>query len=100
MSNEYEEFMESNKDKGKSDYDKFSDWVNKYKPIKNKSAGDNQPPEKEILNVQVVDVDITFWSMTILMVKGTFAFILACILLFFIGIGIAFFLTLFGLAVF
>ena len=76
MSNEYEEFMNSNKDKGKSDYDKFSDWVNKDKPIKNKSVGDK------------------------LMVKGTFAFILACILLFFIGIGIAFFLTLFGLAVF
>ena len=86
MSNEYEEFMESN---NKQDKDNLGNTPNQIKDTE-------EIIEVETLDVRIVDMQIPFGSLTYLIFKGFFAFILACI--FFGLIGLAFTALITGLA--
>ena len=83
MSNEYEEFMESNK---KEDKDVWGNTPNQISDIE-------EIIEVETLDVRIVDMHIPFGSLTYLIFKGFFAFILACIFFGLIGLAVTAFIT-------
>lgn len=83
MSNEYEEFMESNKKEEKDV------WGN----TPNQISDTEEIIEVETLDVRIVDMHIPFGSLTYLIFKGFFAFILACIFFGLIGLAVTAFIT-------
>ena len=83
MSNEYEEFMESNKKEEKDV------WGN----TPNQISDTEEIIEVETLDVRIVDMHIPFGSLTYLIFKGFFAFILACIFFGLIGLAVTTLIT-------